>query len=254
MAFRVKHHQAKGTQAESTSSAEPNWAALITHDYGVTSSAGSITALKDKVSDTSTLGTSGLTTDATNSLLGIPTIRNATSGSGAYARFNVAPNSSTHPSILSTGIAWCALLKTDETTNGRGLAQQGTASAGMYWRSLASLHYSFSFMSFGAENMTFTQEELGWSFRVLSMSPGKDLILGSGRRQFVVKNSGLQGTGNTQFDLTRKLMLFNEYGSGSTTSPSTEGLRGSLAAFGIIDPTQIEQCRRYWAAKYSLSL
>jgi hypothetical protein len=241
------------------SSSAPNWAFYVTHDAGVTvDGSNNVTALIDQ----STYGLtatniSGITrAPATDPLLGVGCFTSLGAGAAHHVRWSNYITPDTRP-MLTTGLAYVALMRMTSTSTTAWFVGQGFSTRALDWR-LASTVNQYSVLTVaaagGAAYTLSTVAHTGFEFRYLVVRTGVGLLSGTSGRFLDLKgHSALVSPTQAQLNTNSPLVLFNRWSAANTVG-TTSSSAGSLAAFGIVDPTQVEQTRRFWANKYGLTL
>ena len=248
-------YQTPGVATTFTSSAQPNWAFFITHDAGVTvDESNNITAITDQTSSAlTTTSTSGLSLISTELLNGLPTINSPTAALSAHAKFSDYV-STTNRSVLVNGLSMITLMKTTSTNGSSYFASQGYNTKAIEWRVHSTINQHNTQTGFGGISNTMTHiSRTGWEFRYISYYTADRVETGTAKNKVIQYTPSLPAPTTANFTTACPLIIFNRHSSTTGTVPSLSAA-GSMACFGICDPSQVEQARNWLANKYSLTL
>ena len=240
------------------SSEAPNWAFRLMHETGITfDGSNNVTAVTEQSQyGLTATSVSLITRDTTNTLLGIPTLLNTPAATAAAIKFGEYVTSTTRP-MLTTGIAYVILGKTSSTNSSSYMIGQGTGTSAIEHRTTSNTNVGNCLTVTAKGGVTVTASAYtssNWEFRWMSAKLGDFVEVGVGPSiSRISKRTTMTSLAESQISTNCPLLLFNKYSSAGTIGTTTSS-NISVAEIGIIDPSQVDQCRRYWANKYSLTL
>ena len=240
------------------SSEAPNWAFRLMHETGITfDGSNNVTAVTEQSQyGLTATSVSLITRDTSNQLLGVPTILNTPAGTAAAIKFGEYITPTTRP-MLTTGIAYVMLGKTGSTNSTSYMVSQGFSTSAIEYRttSAANLGNCLTLSAKGGTTVTASSvTSTNWEFRWMSAKIGDYVEVGLGPTTAKIsKRTTMTSLAESQLTASCPLLLFNKYSAAGTIG-TTNSANISIAEIGIIDPSQVDQCRRYWANKYSLTL
>lgn len=233
-------------------SAEPDWAFYLNNEAGITSAGGVVSAIADQsVYANNSSAVSGISVSTTTLVNGTGVL--AFAGSSSYAKFTNIVAQNQRPE-LADGWAFVILAKIADSAYTHKLVQLGRYgdairySGGQYNNRVEFMNGS------GGGNIGLDTNEPNWAFRYVAVNTTRDTLdVGVGAKGAFARKFTLAGVNSTNVDGAYPLLLGNGYNE-DTGAIALDGTVMSVRAAGIINPEQIEQCRRYWTARYNLIL
>jgi len=240
------------TPPSEDSSEEPDWAWHINNEAGITSDAGVVSAIADQsgyANNTSAIV--GVSISTTTFAGGAGVLEFA--GSSSYAKFSsiVAQDQRTE---LANGWAFVICARIADGEYNHRLVHQGRYGGAIRYTGGQYSNRSEFKNGDGGGNIGLDTDESSWAFRYVSVNTtGGTLNIGVGKKGAFARGITLAGVNVGNTDPAYPLLLGNAYNE-NTGAIQLDGTVMSVRAAGIINATQVERCRRYWAARYSLAL
>lgn len=239
-------------------SSEPTWAFRLMHEAGITfDGSNNVTAVTEQSQyGLTATSLSLIIRDPANAILGVPALGVTTAGGSAHLKFGEYITPTNRP-MLTTGIAYVMLSKTASSNGSSYMMGQGATNSAMELRSTSAAHTGNCLTIAAKGGATVTAPALNttsWEFRWIIAKIADYIEVGIGTSQSRhTRRTTMTSLAESQFSINSPLVLFNRYSAAGTIG-ATSSANMYVAELGVIDPAQVEQCRRFWANKYSLTL